>query len=290
MVQGALALVLVLLLGGAWLLWDNLRLEVTGYEVEVADAPDGEVLRIAHVSDLHAADHHGFQDAIVREVEARGVDLVALTGDLIDRRTRDLAPVLDLAARLQAIAPTYFVLGNHEADSPLRQELLDGLAEAGVVILRDEAVQLEIKGRSVTVAGLDDPRVAWADGGTPEDPGAVLDRLDLGPPVPDGGQDAARGPVVLLAHRPELLAQYGDHGADVVLSGHAHGGQVRLPLVGPLFAPHQGVFPELTEGTHEADGTTMVISRGLGNGIGAVRVNDPRELVLVDLVQEADAG
>ena len=160
--RGALAAALVLLLGGAWLLWDNLRLDVSSYEVAVADAPDGEVLRLAHVSDLHAADHHGSQDAMVREVDARGVDLVALTGDLIDRRTRDLAPVLDLAARLQAIAPTYVVLGNHEADSPLRQE---------------------------------------------------------------------------------LLAQYGGHGADVVLSGHAH----------------------------------------------PVRVNDPRELVLVDLVRGADA-
>ena len=116
MVQGALALVLVLLLGGAWLLWDNLRLDVSSYEVAVADAPDGEVLRIAHVSDLHASEDPGFQDAIVREVEARGVDLVALTGDLVDRSTRDLAPVLELAARLQTIAPTYFVLGNHEAE------------------------------------------------------------------------------------------------------------------------------------------------------------------------------
>ncbi|WP_122940484.1 metallophosphoesterase [Brachybacterium sp. EE-P12] len=288
--RGALAAALVLLLGGAWLLWDNLRLDVSSYEVAVADAPDGEVLRIAHVSDLHASEDPGFQDAIVRKVEARGVDLVALTGDLVDRSTRDLAPVLELAARLQTIAPTYFVLGNHEADSPLRQELLVGLAEAGVVILRDEATQLQVKGRTVTVAGLDDPRVASADGRTPEEPGAVLDRLDLASSASDGTEAAARGPVVLLAHRPELLAQYAGRGADVVLSGHAHGGQVRLPLLGPLFAPHQGLFPELTEGTHEADGTTMVISRGLGNGIGAVRVNDPRELVILDLVQEADAG
>ena len=96
---------------------------------------------------------------------------------------------------------------------------------------------------------------------------------------------APPNPTVLLAHRPEFLAQYADHGADVVLSGHAHGGQVRLPLIGPLFAPHQGWLPALTEGVHRQGDTAMVISRGLGNSVVGVRVNNPRELVVVDLVQ-----
>jgi predicted MPP superfamily phosphohydrolase len=251
-VVNALLLALVLAVGSGWLLWDNRRRVVTGQQIEVASAPSGEVLRIAQVSDLHAADHGRFQDEIVREVRVRQADMIALTGDLVDIRTTDLGPVLALAARLSDVAPTFFVLGNHEADSPLREELLDGLEEAGVRILRDEAASIELKGLEVTVAGLDDPRVAWADG-----------------------------------HRPELLERYAGHGADLVLSGHAHGGQVRLPLIGPLFAPHQGWFPELTEGVHTRGDTSMVISRGLGNSVVGVRVNNPRELVIVDLVQEA---
>jgi len=329
LVVGALVVALVLLLGAGWLLWDNRRLVVTGHEVQVASAPEGRGLRIAQVSDLHAADHGSFQDRIVAEIEQRDVDLIAITGDLIDVRTTDLGPVLDLAARLDEIAPTFFVLGNHEGHSSLREELLDGLADAGVTILRDEARTLEVSGRQVVVAGLDDPIVAVADGGTSEDPGTVLDRLDLtgpgagrrglddpgaagpdgtapdgpagggaesGAPEPDdaesdeaGQGDPVRGPTVLLAHRPELLAQYSGHGADLVLSGHAHGGQVRLPLIGPLFAPHQGWFPELTEGVHVEGETAMVISRGLGNSVAGVRVNDPRELVIVDLVQRGTA-
>lgn len=287
LVAAGLVALPVLLLASGWLIWDNRRLVVTHSTVQVASAPDGEALRIAHVSDLHAADHGRFQDELVAAIEVRGVDLVALSGDLIDRGTVDLGPVLDLAARLDAIAPTYFVLGNHEADSPLREELLEGLAEAGVLILRDEATTFEAKGRTLTLAGLDDPRVAAVDDAVPADPGSVLEGLDLGA-VPAGEQrgGAPSGPTILLAHRPELLEEYAGHGVDLVLSGHAHGGQVRLPLLGPLFAPHQGPLPALTEGTHRQGGTTMVVSRGLGNGVAPVRVNNPRELVIVDLVQE----
>ncbi|MEY8655439.1 metallophosphoesterase [Brachybacterium paraconglomeratum] len=280
LVVGALVAALVLLLGAGWLLWDNRRLVVTEQAVEVAATPEGG-LRIAHVSDLHAADHGDFQDRLAAEIEQRDVDLVALTGDLIDMRTTELGPVLDLAEHLSAVAPTFFVLGNHEGDSALREELLAGLEDAGVTILRDEVTRLEIRGTEVTVAGLEDRRVAVVDGRTPAQPAAVLGRFEL---------ESAPGPTVLLAHRPEFLAQYADHGADVVLSGHAHGGQVRLPLIGPLFAPHQGWFPALTEGVHRQGDTALVISRGLGNSVVGVRVNNPRELVVVDLLQEAPQG
>lgn len=291
LVAAGLVALPVLLLASGWLIWDNRRLVLTRTPVQVASVPAGEVLRIAHVSDLHAADHGRFQDELVRAIEVQDVDLVALSGDLIDRSTADLGPVLGLASRLEALAPTYFVLGNHEADSPLREELLEGLSAAGVLILRDEATSLEVRGRTLTLVGLDDPRVAAVDGAPATAPGTVLERLGLG--AASTGEARGRapgGPTVLLAHRPELLAQYAGHGVDVVLSGHAHGGQVRLPLIGPLFAPHQGPFPALTAGAHRQGGTTMVVSRGLGNGVAPVRVNNPRELVIVDLAQETAQG
>ncbi|MGY5764387.1 metallophosphoesterase [Brachybacterium sp. DNPG3] len=302
--SSALVVALVLLLGAGWLLWDNRRLVVTEYEIAVASAPEAGGLRIAQVSDLHAADHGSFQDDLVDAITASDPDLIALTGDLVDVRTADIAPVLDLVGRLSAIAPAYFVLGNHEADSVLRDELLEGLEDAGVIVLRDEATTLEIQGREVTVVGLDDPRVAAREGREREDPATVLDRILPAETASDGadGSDEADGsgrdgrateprpgPVVLLAHRPELLDSYADAdaGVDVVLSGHAHGGQVRLPLIGPLVAPHQGWFPELTEGVHRRGDMSMVISRGLGNSIIGVRVGNPRELVIVDLTPDA---
>jgi uncharacterized protein len=267
-------LLVLLLLAGGWLLWDNRRLDVTEHRVTVEQLPSGiEGLRIAQVSDLHAADFGTFQERLVTATEAAQPDLIALTGDLVDHRTARLDAVLELAARLQRIAPAYFVLGNHEADSALRDALIDGLEERGVVVLRNEAVRLPIGRGELTVVGLDDPRMLTVLGEEAPDPALLLAGLDL----PEDGS------TVLLAHRPELVARYAGTGVDVVLSGHAHGGQVRVPGVGGLYAPHQGWRPALSEGVHERDGATMVISRGLGNSVAGVRVNNPRELVVVEL-------
>lgn len=270
----ALAGLLVLLLGAGWLLWDNRRLDLTEHDVPLASLPvPADGLRIAQVSDLHAADFGTFQDRLISGVESAQPDLIALTGDLVDYRTADLTGVLDVAERLRAIAPTYMVLGNHEADSPRLSALLTGLEERGVVVLRDESTTVQVAGAEVTLIGLDDPRVRAAAGLPARDPAALLAALSP--------QESAL--TILLAHRPELFERYLGEGIDLVLSGHAHGGQVRVPGIGGLYAPHQGWLPELSEGVHERRDTTMVISRGLGNSIAGVRVNDPRELVLIDL-------
>lgn len=270
----ALAAMLVLPLGAGWLLWDNRRLDVTEHEITLDALPaaaDG--MRIAQVSDVHNASFGRFPERVVAGVEASDPDLIALTGDLIDVRTTNLTAVLEMADRLVRIAPTYFVLGNHEASSALRDELLLGLTERGVVVLRDEAVPVRLGGAELVLVGLDDPWVRHVGDLEPVAPAELLAALELPTGVP----------TILLAHRPELLSEYTGNGIDLVLSGHAHGGQVRIPGVGGLFAPHQGWFPALTEGVHEREGTTMVISRGLGNSTAAVRVNNPRELVIVEL-------
>lgn len=290
--RAAMATLLVLALLGAWLVWDNRRLDVTTYRVPLTGTaasstgsgtgPAGPV-RIAQISDLHAADFGTFTDRLLDATWAAQPDLIALTGDMVDVRSRDLSGVLDLATDLTAIAPTYFVLGNHEADSPLREELLAGLEDAGVTVLRNQAEITTVGGTALIVAGIDDPRVDRAEGRTASsaqsDVALALHGLQAG----EAGATIEDLPVILLAHRPELLDAYARTPADLVLSGHAHGGQVRLPLVGALFAPHQGWLPALTEGVHHRRDATMVISRGLGNSIAGVRVNDPRELVLIDL-------
>lgn len=291
--RAAGALLLVLALLGAWLLWDNRRLDVTSYQVPFeraeggADEPgtdDRSELRIAQVSDLHAADFGTFTDRLLESTGQAQPDLIAITGDMIDVRTRDLSGVLELAARLTAIAPTYFVLGNHEADSPLREEFLAGLEEAGVTVLRNEAEIVTAGGTDLILAGIDDPRVDRADGRTASSARSDVALALHGLEAEEEHTALEDLPVILLAHRPELLDDYALTPADLVLSGHAHGGQVRLPLIGALFAPHQGWLPALTEGVHTRGGTSMVISRGLGNSIAGVRVNDPRELVILDLV------
>lgn len=279
-----LAAIVLLGVAAVWLLWDNRRLDVTAYEVPVSDLPEAvDGLRIAQVSDLHAADFGTFPERVVEAVDEAQPDLVALTGDLIDIGTTDLTGALGVAEQLQQIAPTYFVLGNHEADSALQEELLEGLRDRGIVVLRDEAVTLEHEGTPIALVGVDDPRAAQAESAGTETSGVGPAGTDPQEVLARSGIDPSRTPTILLAHRPELFAQHAGGGIDLVLSGHAHGGQIRLPGVGGLYAPHQGWLPELSEGMHTRDGTTMVVSRGLGNSIIAVRVNDPRELVLVEL-------
>ena len=93
---------------------------------------------------------------------------------------------------------------------------------------------------------------------------------------------------ILLSHRPELFDVYVDHSMDLVLSGHAHGGQFRIPFFGGLVAPNQGFFPKFDSGVYEQDNTKMVLSRGIGNSIIPIRINNPPEIVYIDLIKKAD--
>lgn len=271
--------VIACLLAG-WLLWDNARLVTTTYTVSSPRLPaafDG--MRLVQVSDLHSrAFGPGNADLLEAIAEAQP-DAILLTGDLIDRTSTDPGVALDLAERARQIAPVYYVTGNHEGASSLRAVLLAGLRERGVEVLAGSSLEVARGSEVLRFAGVDDPLVAARGatlGGAGADAGfaAQLDAVRTGPGDPF---------TVLLAHRPERIEDYAAAGADVVLAGHAHGGQVRLPLIGGLIAPGQGLLPALTSGVVQRGGTQMVISRGLGNSLAPIRVNNPAELVVVTL-------
>lgn len=170
-------------------------------------------------------------------------------------------------------APAFFAPGNHEGDNPCWPELRDRLEEAGVQVLEDRAVLWSLRGEGVNLMGLwdvtHDP-LGWAhaQAALPERVRALRR---------EGALNA------LLSHRPSLLEEYGAGGADVVFCGHAHGGQVRLPLAGPVFAPDEGLFPKHTAGVYQAGETRMVVSRGLGNGTPYPRLWNGPELVVVTM-------
>lgn len=225
-------------------------------------------LRIAQVSDLHN-DDFGDPEILTGAVRAARPDLIVVTGDMIDANRTDVAAALDFAERFADIAPVYYSNGNHEK-VPQYPVLVRGLRERGVAVLEDETVFLERGGDRIAISGVVDPFIA-------ERP--LADRL--ADTLPKDGSFS-----VLLSHRPEYPEAYADHGADLVFAGHAHGGQIRFPVIGPLYAPHQGLFPTLYEGMHTFFGTTMVISRGIGNSIFPLRINNPPELVVVTLRAE----
>lgn len=255
--------------GCAWAVQGELT--TAWYEVPLPAGLEGlDGVKIAQISDVHSADLEGPLRAALEEAAP---DLIVMTGDLVNREDRELSRALSLARMAAETAPAFFAPGNHEGDNPCWPELRDRLEEAGVQVLEDRAVLWSLRGEGVNLMGLwdvtHDP-LGWAhaQAALPERVRALRREGALN---------------VLLSHRPSLLEEYGAGGADVVFCGHAHGGQVRLPLAGPVFAPDEGLFPKHTAGVYQAGETRMVVSRGLGNGTPYPRLWNGPELVVVTM-------
>lgn len=256
-----------------WLLWANSSPAATQVTVASGALPEAfEGFKIAHVSDLHNAVFGRKNERLLSLIRAAEPDIIAITGDLIDSRHTDIDSALAFVEAAAEIAPVYYVTGNHESRLDF-DEIEPRLIAAGARVLRNEAEYIEHGGERIRLAGIDDPSFIRTGGTAEERAAAELEQLG------DGGGTFT----VLLAHRPELVEVYAEYGAGLVLSGHAHGGQVRLPLLGGLYAPGQGLLPEYDSGLYSLGETQMVVSRGLGNSVAPLRVNNRPELVIVTL-------
>ena len=261
----------------AWIVLGNTNLEITEYYVTSSKIPDSfDGFEIAQVSDLHNAEFgEGNSDllALLSEVEPH---VIVLTGDLIDSRHTDMDIALDFAGKAVQIAPVYYVTGNHEARVPEYEQLKTGLTDLGVTVLENQKVPITKDGENITLMGIQDPsfRTDYLFGDAESVSRQAITSL----------QNESDVYAVLLSHRPELFDLYVDTGVDLVFSGHAHGGQFRLPFVGGLVAPNQGFFPKYDAGQFVEKNTTMIVSRGVGNSIIPLRINNPPELVVVELM------
>lgn len=265
----------ILLILIVWTAWGNAALELNTYTISSRGLPDAfDGYRIAQVSDLHNAEFGDRNQRLLEMLREAEPDMIAITGDLIDSRKTNIAVALAFAEEAVKFAPCYYVSGNHEARVSEYQELKTGLEAAGVTVLDDAQVKIEVSGESITVIGVNDPSF-HADYLTSD--AAVMDRKlsEL------SSEDASF--TILLSHRPELFDTYAAHDMDLVLTGHAHGGQFRLPLIGGLIAPNQGLFPKYDDGLYSEGNTNMIVSRGLGNSIIPFRFNNRPEVVMIEL-------
>lgn len=273
----ALAVLAALLLAGnAWAnarVW-NARVEIRDEKIPAAF--DGFIL--CQVSDVHNEARGEGNAALLRALREAAPDLICITGDFLDSRRTDLDFALELAGQLAEIAPAVYVTGNHEARLKDLSALEAGLAARGVQVLRDDWTPLARGGEEIALLGLDDPGFSAGEGWTLAE-GLDQTQVRLSALLAQAGDRFS----LVLSHRPELLPAYAEAGADLVLSGHAHGGQVRLPGIGGLFAPGQGILPRLTSGVHARGETRLVVSRGLGNSSFPLRVFNPPEIVTVTL-------
>lgn len=235
--------------------------------------------RIAQVSDLHNAEFGKNNTRLLQMLSENTPDIIVITGDLVDSQHTDIDIALDFVKEAVQIAPVYYVTGNHEASLSQYDKLRTGLETIGVAVLEDKAIQLEHDGEKITLIGLSDPVFTIRGDMFGEVPAMVSTKLsDL--------MDVENSYTILLSHRPELFETYVNCDVDLVLSGHAHGGQFRLPFVGGLVAPDQGLFPKYDAGLYTDGNTNMVVSRGIGNSIIPLRFNNRPEIVFVELSTE----
>lgn len=268
----------VLALLAAWLVWGNTALERTDITVTDPEIPTAfDDFRIAQVSDLHNAEFGEENRKLLALLRSAQPDIIVITGDLIDSRHEDVSAALEFMRQAVKIAPCYFATGNHESASAAYPQLEADMELAGVTVLHNEAVVLEREGESLCLVGVDDYSF-FGPGSGEACIAAMLAKLE---PELEPGYN------ILLYHRPELADRLAELDVDLVLSGHAHGGQIRLPFLGGLYAPDQGFFPAYDSGLYELEGMQMVVSRGLGNSQLPLRINNRPQVVLVTLKCES---
>ena len=256
----------------------NQALEINEYVVMSERLPSAfHGFKIAQVSDLHNAEFGENNEKLLSALAQVQADLIVLTGDLVDSRRTDTGVALDFAERAVEIAPTYYVTGNHESRVEAYADLKTDMISRGVTVLENQVVSITKNAESIRLMGLRDP--------------AFADKLD---------KDIQKSYLetqlsqftwseeytILLSHRPEFFNVYAEYQVDLVFSGHAHGGQIRLPKIGGLFAPNQGFFPKYDAGLYENGRTKMLVSRGVGNSLFPLRINNPPEIVVITLFKE----
>ena len=275
------AIVAILILLIIWIAYGNTDLEIYKYNVKSEDIPsEFDNFRIVQISDLHNAEFGENNEKLLLMLKQADADTIAITGDMIDSRNTGVDVAISFAQKAVNIAPVYYVNGNHESRVLGEYEKLkQGLTDAGVTILENSSADITIGDEAITLIGINDPtfRMELVDDTMEQNIAHQLEDM-----IPDNDNYK-----VLLAHRPEYFDVYAGN-VDLVLSGHAHGGQFRIPFIGGLVAPGQGFFPEYYEGSHIKENTEMIVSRGIGNSIIPFRINNKPEIIVAELIKIAD--
>ena len=258
-----------------WIAWGNSALLLTEYTVDSSKLPpEFDSFRIVQISDLHNTEIGDKNEKLIKMITDARPDIIVFTGDIIDSRKTDMDIALAFTKEAVKIAPCYYITGNHESNVEEYDTFKSDLISQGITVLENKSVYIEKSNDKICLIGVSDPLFSTDD----ELHSSLimkntLDSLDI-------SEDCF---TVLLSHRPELFKVYKEYPIDLVLSGHAHGGQFRLPFIGGVFVPSQGLFPKYDAGLFYENGTSMIISRGIGNSVIPVRINNRPEVVLIEL-------
>ena len=221
----------------------------------------------AQISDFHNTHNTVLQNSIISSLKENRPDCIFVTGDLIDSRRTDIDCAVAFARKLTEIAPIYYVVGNHEIRSNQYKKIMEAFEKTDMIIMHDTSILTE----GLNLIGLDDLYTV-----------PYSERSALFTERYQKLKDDNRFNLVLF-HRPELFDTYCDNEMDLILCGHAHGGQFRLPIIGAVLSPNQGLFPVYTENLYSKGKTKMIVSRGIGNSLFPFRLNNKPELIYIKL-------
>lgn len=274
-----LILVGVLLILVALAVWAfYIGLVVRHYEIKSDKIRSEGSVRVVVVADLHSVNYGENQQLLIDLIKEQEPDIIALPGDIVDDQLCESGAHAFLRG-IKDIAPAYYVSGNHEYWSGECDRIKRMIEGYGVTVLENERQYITINGINLCICGIDDPEIIKY---TKDKKITAMESADK---LLDGFTDLNDSTVnILLAHRPESFATYQQYGFDLIFCGHAHGGQVRLPLIlNGLYAPNQGFFPKYAGGLYEENGHTMIVSRGVALNERLLRVFNPPEIVVVDI-------
>jgi predicted MPP superfamily phosphohydrolase len=244
-------------------------------DIKSSKIPDGFSGNIiVHLSDFH--NKKIGNPKLIEAIKKVNPNIIVFTGDLIDSRLYNEEIAIGLLNEIRKIAPVYYVTGNHEWRSGKYSRLRKRIENCKVTIVDDKYYKINKGNDSIYIVGFDDPRKYSNE--YKEYKQFEIKFKDVMNEIKD---DKFK---ILLSHRPELFSLYSSQNIDLVFSGHAHGGQVRLPFIGGLFSPHQGLFPKYTDGIYKKENSILIVSRGLGNSsIAPQRLFNRPEIIIVKL-------
>lgn len=251
--------------------WDTQNLVTTTHTINSKKLPASfEGFRIVQLSDIHGKAFGEHQERLIQRVREAKPDIIVISGDSLDKHHENWDNALLLMKEARRIAPVYVTLGNHESIPAHRSDAIKAIKGTGVTLLENKSVLIHKNDAAIRLSGINDPKFFNGNYYYHES----LDKLaDL------GHKDFH----ILVSHRPELFDLYADRGFDLTFAGHAHGGQARIPFIGPVLSPHQGFFPEFAESVHVKKSSVLVVSRGLGNQYPVPRIFNTPEVVVVKL-------
>ena len=226
--------------------------------------------KIVHLSDLHNKSFGKNQINITKKIKEMNPDLIFFTGDLIDSRRNGIKNGIKLLEECSNIAPTYYITGNHEERAEKFIPLYSELNKLNIVLLEDNKTIISKDKYNLNILGLRDRTIQKGK----KEIMNTLENMNIDD----------KNINILLAHRPNMIDSYNKYPIDIVFSGHAHGGQIRIPIIGGLYGPDQGKFPKYDSGFFSVANTKLVVSRGLGNSIFPQRLFNHPEIILVKLI------